>query len=138
MHDKVISIVKFITHINTKFLKCLKTNVFSVCFWRRQNQALSYLFFFYKDLATSFNTSNQTKWCTLICQQCLTKEIKKRWMPRNKVGNSTSCTHWWEKRNLTSFYILGLFQTITANVAIEKKYSTMMHFLRELFAKTSG
>ena len=42
-------------------------------------------------------------------------------MPRNKVGKSTSCTHWWEKRNLTSFYILGLFQTITANVAIEKK-----------------
>ena len=66
------------------------------------------------------------------------KEIKKKWMTQNKVVKPTSCTHWWEKRNLTSFYILGLFQTITANVAIEKKYSTMMHFLRELFAKTSG
>ena len=42
-------------------------------------------------------------------------------MPQNKVGKLTSCTHWWEKRNLTSFYISGLFQTITANVAIENK-----------------
>ena len=42
-------------------------------------------------------------------------------MPQNKVEKSTSCTHWWGKRNLTSFYILCLFQTITATVAIEKK-----------------
>ena len=42
-------------------------------------------------------------------------------MPQNKVGKLTSCTHWWEKRSLTSFYILDLFQTITANVAIETK-----------------
>ena len=46
---------------------------------------------------------------------------KKKWMPQNKVGKLTSCTHWWEKRSLTSFYILDLFQTITANVAIETK-----------------
>ena len=42
-------------------------------------------------------------------------------MPQNKVGKSTSCTHWWEKWNLTSFYILDLFQTVTANVANETK-----------------
>ena len=42
---------------------------------------------------------------------------------RNKVGKLTSLTSCSEKRNLTSFYILGLFQTITANVAIEKKHS---------------
>ena len=34
--------------------------------------------------------------------------------------------------------MLSLFQTIAANAAIEKKYSMMMHFLRELFAKTAG
>ena len=28
--------------------------------------------------------------------------------------------------------------SITVNVAIEKKYSTMVHLLRELFAITSG
>ena len=35
------------------------------------------------------------------------------------------------------FNILGLFQTIIANITIEKKYSTMINFLRELFAKTA-
>ena len=29
------------------------------------------------------------------------------------------------------------FQKIAANVAVEEKYSTMVHFLRELFAKTA-
>ena len=42
-------------------------------------------------------------------------------MPQNKVGKSTSCTHCWKKWNLTSFYMLSLFQTIAANAAIEKK-----------------
>ena len=59
-------------------------------------------------------------------------------MPQKKVGKLTSCTHWWEKRNLTLFYIMDLFQTITANVAIDQIFSTMMHFLRELFAKIAG
>ena len=34
-------------------------------------------------------------------------------MPQSKVRKSTSCTHWIEK--------LGLFQTITPNVPIEKR-----------------
>ena len=29
------------------------------------------------------------------------------------------------------------FQKIAANVAVEEKYPTMIHFLRELFAKTA-
>ena len=33
--------------------------------------------------------------------------------------------------------MLGLLQKITANVAVEGKYPTMMHFLKELFAKTA-
>ena len=37
--------LKFTAPINIKFIKCLRTNVFSVDFWRRRNQALSYLFF---------------------------------------------------------------------------------------------
>ena len=66
------------------------------------------------------------------------KKKKEEMDATNKVGKSTSCTHWWGKQNLASFYILGQFQTIAANVAFEKKYSTVMHFLRELFAKTAG
>ena len=58
-------------------------------------------------------------------------------MPQNKVLKSISCNHCWEKRNLTEFYMWGLFQKITANVAVGKKYPTMMHFLRKLFAKTA-
>ena len=58
-------------------------------------------------------------------------------MPQNEVGKSISCNHCSEKQNLTWFYMLVLFQKITANVAVEKQYPTMMHFLRELFAKTA-
>ena len=37
----------------------------------------------------------------------------------------------------TAIFVFYKDQRITANVAIEKKlYSSMMHFLRELFAKT--
>ena len=47
-------------------------------------------------------------------------------MPQNEAGKSKFCTHWWEKRILISFYILGSFQTLatTANVAIERKISS--------------
>ena len=75
---------------------------------------------FYKDLATSFNTWQND--ATIFLNNILpANKIKKKWMPQNKVVKSTACTHWSEKRNFTSFYILGLFQTTTANVAIEKK-----------------
>ena len=79
-------------------------------------------FFCYRDLAKHFNSLNQTKWCTLTYLEYLPGlRKKKKWMRQNKVGKLTSCAHWWEKRNMTSFYILGLFQTVTANVAIGKK-----------------
>ena len=34
------TVLKFTAPINIKFLKCIRTNVFSLDFWRRQNQAL--------------------------------------------------------------------------------------------------
>ena len=122
MHDKIISTVKFIAHINIKFLKCFRTKcLFS---WLLKTlKPNTAILVFYKDQATSFNTLNQTKWCILFFSRISfwLKKKKKRWMPQNKVGESTSCTHWWEKQHLTLFYILDLFQTITANVVIEKK-----------------
>ena len=42
-------------------------------------------------------------------------------MPQNKVEKLISCTCWWQKRNLTPFYRMGLFQSNTANVAIKKE-----------------
>ena len=98
--------------INKKFLKCLRTNVCSVHFWRCRDQALSYLFF------------------TKTWPQALILQIKQNDVPlllnnilqaKEKKEEMDATTHWWEKRSLTSFYILDLFQTITANVAIETK-----------------
>ena len=40
--------------------------------------------------------------------------------------------------NYMVFPLMGWFETTTATGPIENKYSAMMHFLRELFAKTSG
>ena len=68
--------LKFAAPNNIKFLKCLKTNFFSVDFWRRRNQVLIYLSFA-KDLATSFNALNQTKWCIPISQEYHTGWRKK-------------------------------------------------------------
>ena len=121
MYDKLITTVKHITYINTKFLKCLRTNVFSVHFWTCRNQALPYLFFTKTWLQALILQAKQNDVHLFLNNILPAKEIKKKWMPQSKVGKLTSCTHWWEKWNLTSFYILGLFQTITANLAIEKK-----------------
>ena len=48
------------------------------------------IFVFYKDLATSFNTLNQTKWCTFISQEYPTdKEKKKKEMDATKQSLET-------------------------------------------------
>ena len=130
--------LKFTAPINIKFIKCLRTNVFSVDFWRRRNEALSYLFFT-KTWLQALMLQIKRNGVSLFLRNFLPAEKKRRnKCHKTKLGNRY-LVHIGKKNEIWPHFTKKKdpFQKIAANVAVEEKYPTMIHFLRELFAKTA-
>ena len=130
--------LKFTAPINIKFIKCLRTNVFSVDFWRRRNQALSYLFFT-KTWLQALMLQIKPNGISLFLRNLLPAEEKRRnKCHKTKLGNRY-LVHIGKKNEIWPHFTKknDPFQKIAADVAVEEKYPTMIHFLRELFAKTA-